>query len=345
MKVAILGTTGDAGMVLLRILADHPEVGEILPVSSSQSGESLSHSDPGLGGAAARKTEISGGRLLTVEEALAAKPEVVFSCLPHLASAKVLAPFFGKALVIDLSADFRIADAGVFAKAYGEEPPRKDLLPRAVYGLCEIHREAIRKSDLIASPGCYPTSALLPTVPLARSGLLTGKVFWNSLSGNSGAGKKVAANYLFVERDESCGAYNPGKTHRHTSEIQFELAKADPGLDLYFTPHLVPLKRGIATTIIAETARALSDEEIRTVYADAYADCPFVRIVEGRIPETHDVLGSNRCDIAFHREGSTLFLFSALDNLVKGASGQAVQSMNIRLGMPESAGLRVYGEL
>ncbi len=345
MRVAILGTTGYAGMVLLRILADHPDVSEILPVSSSQSGEPISLTDPGLGGAAARKTEKSGGKLLTVEEAAAGRPDVVFSCLPHLASARVLEPFFGRALVIDLSADFRIADAGIFAKAYGEEPPRKDLLPQAVYGLCEIHREAIKKSDLIASPGCYPTASLLPTIPLARAKLLRGKVFVNALSGISGAGKKVSANYLFVERAESCGAYNPGKTHRHTSEIQFELAKADSSLDLYFTPHLVPLKRGIAATITAETARGLSDEEIYAAYAEAYRDCPFVRIVKGRIPETHDVLGSNRCDIGFHREGTTLFLFSAIDNLVKGASGQAVQSMNIRLGLPETAGLRIYGEL
>lgn len=345
MKVAVLGSTGYAGMVLMRILADHPEVDEILPVSSSQSGEPISSVDPAFGGAAAAKLASAAGKLLTVEAAAAAEPEVVFSCLPHLASAKVLDPFYDGSLVIDLSADFRIADPAVFAKAYGEEPPRKGLLSKAVYGLCEIHREAIERSNLIASPGCYPTSALLPTVPLARAKLLTGKLFVNSLSGISGAGRKVAPNYLFVERAESSGAYNPGKSHRHTSEIQVEVAKADPALDVYFTPHLIPLKRGIASTIITELAPGVTDDRIRSTLEETYRDCPFVRVVGRRIPETGDVLGSNRCDIGFHREGTTLFLFSALDNLVKGASGQAVQSMNIRMGFSETAGLRVYGEL
>ncbi len=345
MKAALLGTTGYAGMTLLRILCDHPAVSEILAVSSSQEGEPVSSADPGMGEAAAAKMRGSRGMLMSIAEAASEKPDVVFSALPHLASAKALEPFFGRSVVIDLSADFRINDVSLFKKAYGEEPPRSDLLPQAVYGLCELHRDEIRRADLIASPGCYPTAALLPTVPLARAGKLRGKVFVNAMSGISGAGKKTAANYLFVERSENCGAYSPGTLHRHAPEMRKELALADRSLELFFMPHLVPLKRGIAATIAVETAEELSDEELRSIYADAYAEAPFVRITPRRIPETRDVLGSNRCDIGFHREGRTLFLFSVLDNLLKGASGQAVQSMNIRFGLAETEGLRSWGEV
>lgn len=345
MKAALLGSTGYAGMVLLRILADHHDVTEVLPASSSQAGQPISASDPGIGEALKEKTARTGGRLLTVEEVAAAKPDVVFSALPHLASAEVCGPFFGSSVVIDLSADFRIQDTKLFKKAYGEEPPRLDLLGKAVYGLCELYRDEIKAADLIASPGCYPTSILLPVLPLARAGVIAGKVIANALSGISGAGKKVAANYLYVERDSSCGAYNPGTTHRHHAEMAEQIMRADGSLQLFFIPHLVPLSRGIAATITVETKADLDDLAIEKIFREAYDGAPFVRITPGRIPQTKEVLASNRCDLSWHVEGNTLFLFSAIDNLGKGAAGQAVQSMNIRFGLRETEGLKTYGEV
>lgn len=345
MKAAILGTTGYTGLILLRLLAEHDDVDEVLPTSSSQSGEMLENVDPGIGAALRTKTETTDGRLLSVDELKPLKPDVVFSALPHMASAEVCAPFFGSSVVIDLSADFRIHDVALFERAYKQKPPREDLLPHAVYGLTEVYRDRIAGADLIANPGCYPTASLLPLIPLARAGVIRGKIFINALSGISGAGRKAATNYLFCERDENAGVYNPGKSHRHAAEMGEQIASFDAGLDLYFTPHLVPMSRGEAATTTVELAREIDDDELLGIYRDAYESSPFVRITPDRIPQTKDVLGSNRCDISWHRDGDTLFLFSVIDNLVKGASGQAVQNMNVRFGFPETHGLRAYGEL
>lgn len=345
MKVAVLGTTGYAGLVLLRLLSEHDDVEELYPVSSSQAGESLEEVDPGIGRSLASKTERTGGRLVSIEELRSLDPDLVFSALPHLASAEVCAPFFGSAVIIDLSADFRIKSTERFLAAYKQRPPREDLLPKAVYGLTELYRPEIRGADLIANPGCYPTATLLPLLPLARAGIVTGKVFVNALSGISGAGRKNRTNLLYCERDENSGAYNPGKSHRHTSEMAEQLETADDRLDLYFTPHLVPMSRGEAVTTTVELSSEVDDDRIEEIYAQSYSDSPFVRVRPGHLPSTKDVLGSNRCDISWHREGTTLLLFSVIDNLVKGASGQAVQNMNVRFGFPESRGLRSYGEI
>jgi N-acetyl-gamma-glutamyl-phosphate reductase len=345
MKAAILGTTGYTGLILLRLLAEHEDVEEVLPVSSSRSGEPIDAVDPGIGDALRAKTERIAGKLLSVKELSALKPDVVFSALPHLTSAEVCSPFFGTSVVIDLSADFRMKDLALFEKAYKQPPPRADLIEHAIYGLTEIYREQIVGADLIANPGCYPTAGLLPLFPLAKAGLIRGKIFINAMSGISGAGRKNATNYLFCERNENAGPYNPGKSHRHAAEMAEQISTVAKNLDLYFTPHLVPMSRGEAATTAVEPTKELADSEIAELYAAAYADCPFVRITPGRLPQTKDVLGSNRCDISWHREGGTLFLFSVIDNLIKGASGQAVQNMNVRFGFPETHGLRTYGEI
>ena len=235
MKAAILGTTGYTGMVLLRLLSRHRDVTDIIPASSSQAGTPLEAFDRGLSRAILEKTRISGGTLASVEDAVKAKPDVVFAALPHLASASVCAPFFGTAVVIDLSADFRIKDPVLFEKAYKEKPPRPDLLEKAVYGLADWAPESVRKADLIANPGCYPTATLLPLLPLARAGLITGTVVTNALSGISGAGRSAKINNLFCERSENTNAYSPGKTHRHAAEIQQELDRVPGGLDILFT--------------------------------------------------------------------------------------------------------------
>ncbi|HUX21257.1 MAG TPA: N-acetyl-gamma-glutamyl-phosphate reductase, partial [Spirochaetia bacterium] len=334
MKAAILGTTGYTGLILLRLLAEHEDVDEVLPVSSSQNGELLESVDPGIGTSLRAKTQGFGGRLLTVEEMREMKPDVVFSALPHMTSAEVCGPFFGSSVVIDLSADFRIKNHALFQEAYKQPPPRADLLEHATYGLTEIYRKQIAGSDLIANPGCYPTASLLPLFPLARAGLIHGKIFINAMSGISGAGRKAQTNYLFCERDDNAGVYNPGKSHRHAAEMTEQISTAASNLNLYFTPHLVPMSRGEAATTTVELTREVDDAEIAALYETAYSDSPFVRITPGRLPQTKDVLGSNRCDISWHREDGVLFLFSVIDNLVKGASGQAVQNMNVRFGFP-----------
>ena len=349
MKAAVLGATGYTGLVLLRLLGEHPEVKEIIAVSSSQAGHAAREMDPGLSVAVEEKMARTAGKLVEVREAVKAagsrQVDVVFSALPHLKSAEICAPFVGSSVVIDLSADFRLKDPAVFARAYGAAMPRPDLSGRSVYGLAEWHTEGIRKADIIAVPGCYPTATLLPLLPLVRAGLIRGTVVANAISGISGAGRKEKTDLLFVERSENANAYSPGTSHRHAHEISQELTAAGDGLSLLFTPHMAPLRRGMAVTTVAELSRPASAEDIGEAYRAAYGGRPFISLAVDRVPQTRDVRGSNRCDIGWRVEGSHLMLFSVIDNLVKGASGQAVQDMNLRFGIDECAGLPLGGEL
>jgi N-acetyl-gamma-glutamyl-phosphate reductase len=331
-------------MVLLRLLTDHPDITHIYPVSSSQEGTLLVEADPGVSDETLRKTDICDGRMVSVADVVKAGPDVLFAALPHLKSAEVCEPFFGTCPVIDLSADFRIRNHDSFTRAYGQAPPRPDLLEKAVYGLSEWNREAISTSDLIANPGCYPTATLLPILPLARAGIISSLVIVNAMSGISGAGRSAKTNNLFVERSENMNAYSPGTTHRHLTEIQSQIDSHARGFEVLFTPHLVPVKQGMAVTTVTTLSRETENSEIRRIFDEAYGTSPFVRIQTTGIPESRQVRNSNRCDIGWHREGRHLILFSVLDNLLKGASGQAVQNMNIRFGLPETAGLRSFGE-
>ena len=344
LKAAILGTTGYTGMVLLRLLENHPEIDTILPGSSSKTGDSLALQDPGFGASA----KCPGNRFLSAEEIAAANPDVVFSCLPHLASAKMCFPFYKKSVIIDLSADFRIPDPDIFLDAYGEKPPVPEFLPESVYGLVEWHRERIASSDLIAVPGCYPTATLLPLLPVAKRFGTGGNIIVNALSGVSGAGKKAKEMLIFTERSENTCAYSPGRTHRHTPEIQFYLdyhTKKSEQHTLFFTPHLVPLKRGMEVTTAITVKNGTTDADIAQAYEESYGTSPFVRIQKERLPETRETRGSNTCSISWHLDGTQLFLFSCIDNLVKGASGQALQNMNIRFGFDERYGLPLFGEV
>lgn len=345
MKAAILGISGYTGMVLLRLLSDHPDIEEIIPVSSSKAGEKLLAADPGIGKAVIEKTAKTDNCMTDISYAEKQKPDVVFAALPHLASATVCSPFFGKSVVIDLSADLRIKDHSLFRKAYGCDPPRPDILGSAVYGLCEIYPDDIKKGDVIANPGCYPTCTLLPVIPLAAKGYLKGRIVTNAMSGISGAGKKATIGNLYCERTENTCAYLPGKTHRHFTEIKKELNSFDSSLDIFFTPHLVPLKRGMHATSAAELKEGVTPEQIGAAFSEYYGEKPFIVLKGNKLPETRDVWGSNRCDIGWQVQDGVVLLFSAIDNLVKGASGQAVQNMNIRFGLDEASGLRKYGEL
>ncbi|NBC28509.1 MAG: N-acetyl-gamma-glutamyl-phosphate reductase [Spirochaetes bacterium] len=376
MRAVVLGATGYTGQVLISLLLDHPDVTEIVPVSSSRAGEPVARVLPKIsqasasvidGGPAADGANANAawdafastkGCLVTIEEAASEKADVVFSCLPHLTSAELLTPFYGTAVIIDLSADFRIPDAERFRAGYGQAPPREDLLGRSVYGLSELAREAVRGADIIANPGCYPTGILLALLPLVSRGIVGTPAVANAMSGVTGAGKKVQEGFLFTEVDESTKAYSPGKSHRHWYEMDHYLQQAqlagaaapgDGAGDLragaastgnfLFLPHLVPMRRGIAASIVTKAKSGAGDSEIAAAYDQAYGGAPFIRVNPAHIPTTADVVGSNRCDISWRIEGDSVLLFSCIDNLLKGAAGQAVQNMNLRFGLGETAGL------
>ena len=279
-----------------------------------------------------------------VQAAFGRPADVVFSCLPPLSSAAGAAPWFDSAVVIDLAADFRIKDHALFAAAYGSPPPRPDLLPGAAYGLSEWHRDAIAGARIIANPGCYPTAVLLPVLPLAAAGLLCGSVVATAMSGVTGAGRKVSEEYLFTELSESLTAYAPGRSHRHHPEMVSELRAVAEDLDLLFTPHLVPMRRGLAATTVVTLREPAREAAVEKTLEQAYGAVPFVKLTGGRIPATADVWGANRCDIGWQVSGRQLVLFSVIDNLVKGAAGQAVQNMNLRFGFAETAGLPLHAE-
>ncbi|MDA3957778.1 N-acetyl-gamma-glutamyl-phosphate reductase [Oceanispirochaeta sp.] len=345
MKAVVLGATGYTGQILLRQLSSHQDIESIIPASSSIAGSKVLDSDPGLHRSIIKKMELTRGEYVSIEEAASYKADIVFSALPHLASAQVCDPFYDHSVVIDLSADFRMEDPELFLKAYGKYPPRAERLASAVYGLSELYRDKIMKSDLIANPGCYPTASLLPLFPLLKKKLIKKNIMINALSGISGAGKKANTSNLLVERSENICAYAPGMTHRHSWEIAKEIHKEDPLVKILFVPHLVPMKRGMAITSSCELTEDISPDSLEDIYKNFYGDSPFVHTVFPAIPETKQVWGSNRCDISWHMEGRTLILFSVIDNLIKGASGQAIQNMNIRFGLDETAGLRLHGEI
>jgi N-acetyl-gamma-glutamyl-phosphate reductase len=285
-------------------------------------------------------------------ELLAKAAQVVFLALPHGVAAEFAAPLLELGCqVIDLSADFRLKDPATYKTYYGHEHPAPELLKKAVYGLPEIHRATIKNATLVASPGCYPTSILLPLFPLLQSKLVkhTG-IIADSLSGVSGAGRKLETDYLFVECNESARAYGIPR-HRHLSEIEEQLsAVAGTEVVIQFTPHLIPLNRGILTTLYLAPVKHFSSEsemaelsrEIAGCYHAAYQNEPFVRLLEGKaLPDTKNVAGTNVIEMAWRLDPRTgrVIVISALDNLTKGASGQAVQSMNILCDFPETTGL------
>jgi N-acetyl-gamma-glutamyl-phosphate reductase len=348
-KVAIVGASGYSGEELVRLLLNHPQA-ELSAVTSRQyAGQTLAQIFPRFANhpkaKALRFSEPNA-------ELLAKQADIVFLALPHGVAAEYAIPLIQSGcIVIDLSADFRLRRADVYKDFYAHDHPAPDLLAKAVYGLPEFYREQIKKASLIASPGCYPTSILLPLIPLLKAGLIkhTG-IIADSLSGVSGAGRKAELDYLFCECNESVRPYGIPK-HRHLSEIEQELSfAANAQVTIQFTPHLIPVNRGILSTIYAAPMEHFSDvagaaklaEQIGACYAKAYGNEPFVRLLEGKaLPDTKNVVGTNVCEIAWRIDPRTgrLVILSAEDNLVKGASGQAVQSMNIVCGYPESAGL------
>ena len=340
-KVAVIGASGYSGEELVRLLLNHPQVELVAVTSRQNAGQTLAHVFPKFASHPKSKTlRFSEPKA----DLLAKQADVVFLALPHGVAAEYAVPLLEAGCeVIDLSADFRLKSAEIYQDFYAHNHPAPDLLKKAVYGLPEIYREQIKKASLVASPGCYPTSILLPLIPLLRAGLVkpTG-IIADSLSGVSGAGRKAEVDYLFCECNESVRPYGVPK-HRHLSEIEEQLSlAAGSNVVIQFTPHLIPVNRGILTTLYLEPAGKLTDEKISACYAKAYGQEPFVRLLAGKaLPDTKNVVGTNVLEIAWRLDPRTgrLVVMSAEDNLVKGASGQAVQSLNILSGFPETAGL------
>jgi N-acetyl-gamma-glutamyl-phosphate reductase len=348
-KVAIIGASGYSGEVLVQLLLNHPHAELVAVTSRQNAGQTLAQVFPKFAGHPKSKSvRFSEPNA----EVLAKQADVVFLALPHGVAAEYAVPLLkAGCAIIDLSADFRLKSADVYKEFYAHNHPAPDLLKKSVYGLPEIYRAQIKKSSFIASPGCYPTSILLPLIPLLKAGLVkpTG-IIADSLSGVSGAGRKVEADYLFCECNESVRPYGVPK-HRHLSEIEEQLSfAAKTQVTIQFTPHLIPVNRGILTTLYLAPEKHFStaaemnslNEKISACYKNFYGNEPFIRLLEGKtLPDTKNVTGTNVCEIAWRLDARTgrLVVMSAEDNLVKGASGQAVQSMNILCGFAETAGL------
>ena len=342
MNVGVVGASGYSGEVLVKLLLGHPQVKLTAVTSRQHAGKPVAAVIPALRGTPADTLKFSDSD----PAALAARKDIGlwFLALPHGTAAdfaKALVPTGAK--VIDLSADFRIADLATFEKYYGPHHA-PGLLASARFVLPELtDPKWMGEIKIAAAPGCYPTSALVPLAPLLRAGLVAREhIVVNSFSGVSGAGRKTEEQYLFVERAESAKAYGLTK-HRHLAEMEEQLsAAAGAGVVVQFNPHLAPLRRGIATTITVPAARGATIDALYAAWKSAYAGRPFVSILPaGETPDTAYVTGTNRVDISAVHDARTgnFILTSALDNLVKGASGQAVQIMNQWLGFPEGSGL------
>lgn len=348
LRVAVAGASGYAGGELLRLIAAHPHFTLAVATSEKSAGASVASSFPHLAGIVDHTFEAMA------PEALAERADAVLLALPHTKSFEAVAicTKAGK-LVVDLSADYRLTDPAAYPTWYQATHPYPDLLKQAVYGLPELHREAIRTARLVASPGCYPTAAILQLAPLIREGLVdpAGLVV-DAKSGISGAGRSPALPYHFPEAHESLEPYKIG-THRHIPEIEQELAGVAAGtasaqapVSVSFTPHLVPMNRGILSTAYARLRRPTDIATLRALYRSFYQQAPFVRVHEGDRPANpRDIRGSNYCDLSVHLDARTgwVVTVAALDNLVKGAAGQALQALNLMVGLPEETGLRAPG--
>ncbi len=340
MKVGVIGASGYSGELLVKLLLAHPHVTLAAVTSRSHAGKPLAQIIPSLRGADRGLTFVDSDAA-----ALAAGDiDLFFLALPHGAAAEFARVLVGGGKrVIDLSADFRIADLDTYEKYYGKHHA-PELLPQARFVLPELTPPAWKQeAKLVASPGCYPTSILVPLVPLLRDGIVTREhIVANSYSGVSGAGKKVDEMYLFVERAESIKAYGLVK-HRHLAEIEEQLAlRSGAPAVIQFNPHLAPMRRGIATTITVPAAAGASIDSLYASWKSEYADRSFVQILPtGETPDTAHVVGTNRVDMSavYDPRTKNFVLTSVVDNVVKGASGQAVQIMNLWCGFPETAGL------
>ncbi|MBQ4347165.1 MAG: N-acetyl-gamma-glutamyl-phosphate reductase [Firmicutes bacterium] len=337
-KAGILGATGYAGSELVRILMQHPEVEPHILTARSYIGKGMNEvyrNFEGIMESVCVEEDI---------EAIAKECDVLFLALPHgIAAKKITSNILDLTKVIDFGGDFRLSDPDVYEKWYGLKHEGRDILPQAQYGLCEIYREKIRNSRLIANPGCYTTCTILALYPLLAEGIIEPSgIITDAKSGVTGAGRSLELTSLYCEVNESIKAYKVA-AHRHTPEIEQILSDA-AGCEIImnFTPHLTPMNRGILASSYASLKPGISEEDVAAAYDKFYKNEPFVRLCKkGVLPETKWVKASNYTDIGFTIDKRTnrIIVISALDNLVKGAAGQAVQNMNIIFGLDEKAGL------
>jgi N-acetyl-gamma-glutamyl-phosphate reductase len=337
LRVAIAGASGYTGFELIRLLSHHPEVELTTITSRQQAGQRLDEIYPALKRHCQLVFENTDPDILT------AKADLVFTALPHQAAMDIVPELLKRGVkVIDLSADYRLKDPLVYAAWY-QAHKTPELLPEAVYGLPELHREEIRKARLVANPGCYPTSIILAASPLLDKGLIDHRtLIADSKSGVTGAGRGVSLSVHFCEVSDSFKAYKVAE-HRHTPEIEQELSHlAAETVCITFTPHLVPMSRGILSTVYAKLRDEATADHIDMAFASFYRKAPFVRLCgRGELPTTLQVRGSNYCDIGWRTDerNGRLILVSVIDNLTRGASGQAVCNMNLMSGLPEELGI------
>lgn len=335
-RTVILGASGYTGAELLRWLIHHPRVDVVALTGESQAGKPLGEVYPHLWN--------WNMPLVKGDEVDYRNVDLVFCCLPHGTTQTIIAGLPAHVRIVDLSADFRLFDLAGYEQWYGHAHQAPALQTEAVYAITELARDKVAGARLIANPGCYPTSVLLPLVPLLKAKLISPDgLIADSMSGVSGAGRKAVQANLYTEVNEGARAYGVGG-HRHVAEMEQELATA-AGVDLClsFTPHLVPMNRGISSTIHATMTNGTRAEDIHAALVKQYESEAFVHVLPyGSTPSTHDVRGTNHCRIGLmaDRQAGRVIIVSVIDNLVKGASGQAIQNMNVMFGLPETTGLQ-----
>ncbi|HEU5249452.1 MAG TPA: N-acetyl-gamma-glutamyl-phosphate reductase [Thermoanaerobaculia bacterium] len=334
-RASVAGASGYAGGEVVRWLSRHPRVELVHLTAFREKGRPLADVFPNLRGFGDQTLNGTGWL------EMAAESDVVFLALPHGAAVEAVPVLIEAGTrVVDLGADFRLKDPASYAQWYGSEHGATELLGEAVYGLPEQNRERVRSARLIANPGCYPTAAALALLPLLASGRVGGPVIVDAKSGVSGAGRNPSAATHFSEVNENVKPYKLG-VHRHGPEMEQTFASAGTPVPVYFAPHLTPMTRGILATCYAPLSADLSPDEALSLYREAYRDEPFVRVLEDELPQTKATLGSNFCDVAVRVDSKRRLAVavSAIDNLVKGAAGQAIQNMNLMFGFPETEGL------
>jgi N-acetyl-gamma-glutamyl-phosphate reductase len=335
-RIAILGASGYSGADLVRLLALHPAARIVALTGERQAGKAMAEVFPHLAG-------LDLPKLTKIDAVDWSLVDLAFCALPHGTTQAVVRTIPDHVRVIDISADFRLTDIDSYAEWYGHPHQAVELQAEAVYGLTEHKRDGVRGARIVANPGCYPTSAQLPLIPLLQAGLIDpDEIIIDAKSGVTGAGREAKQDSLFAEVSEGVHAYAIGR-HRHAPEIDQELSQA-AGRDLkvVFTPHLMPMNRGILSTIYVKLSNGYSAADLRGILVKRYADEPFVQVTpEGTAPATRHVRGSNMALIGVFadRVPGRAILVSVIDNLVKGASGQAIQNMNVMLGLPETTGL------
>jgi N-acetyl-gamma-glutamyl-phosphate reductase len=336
-KVAIFGGSGYGGSELLRILLFHPNAEIVLVTANEHAGKAVSEVHKNLFGLTDLRFEKAPEDLSSLESI-----DVAFFALPHGQALTLVSQLPKNVKVVDLSGDFRISDAEVFRKFYKLEHTATDLQKQFAYGLTETNREAVKLAQYIANPGCFATATILALAPIIKNDLVAGKIIVDAKTGSSGSGAKAAANTHHPQRMNSFYAYKPFE-HQHVPEIEQHLQKVgDWNDDFVFMTHSLPVSRGIFASCYVETKDELTTEEVKKIYSDFYRDSFFVRLVENS-PDINWVKTTNFCDIAAHSNGKQIVIFSAIDNLVKGAAGQAVQNMNLMFGLDEKTGLIFTG--